>query len=725
MATTTFWPTGIWERIASHADDIYAASAIFNACKAAAKAAGSDALVASQLLKTYGRKKAVSILLKKTARTTHAPQHLPPPDAVLRRLKASSACFDSLADSVILLTMRSTSSYEIKVSICKALIACGTPMSASCVTEAVELGHQGFLECLVETNGLPAVKDLSNGFLCPKDFYEPGCNVAYTPMIAAIHAGDADMVSFMLRLGFGYGSAQREDDESFGVIDAIGYAAGKGYLRIVQLLVEAGASVDGATRYTPLGLAARNRHYEVVCWLLSKKAAVAFRDDRKDLPLVGAVMGGCRTCIQAILKAGAPVNIIGTIPSRQCALAKACCLRAPETIRMLLEHGADPNAVVGRTSVLMMSVSNNTPDVAAMLLQAGADVDMVVDGANALLKAVVSSSNVCAEVLLRAGANPNAVCNGKTILMHAHPAHVRLLVAHGAAVDMVVAVAGSGCTALMSAAAGRELSKMMALINAGAARNIMTGSRSAIHAAVESPATSPAAPAAGNADELESLQHMTRLILQRLLLAGWDVDVCGTACEPALVHCARRLDVAAVRLLLSAGANPNITAFSGATPLSAVLSSIDMDAPADVDVHVHNRELILRLLAQHGADVNMVLVTPGPDPHPHGPDSCALSLAVKQMDPMLFDVVVDAFKESVQLQSVVRAMRAAVYLDFPYAIMKLLMQWPVPITYQCAMSAACACGRPFWMLPPPWRGSMDSSSIPIPGNGSLSSMLLL
>jgi ankyrin repeat protein len=74
-----------------------------------------------------------------------------------------------------------------------------------------------------------------------------------------------------------------------------------------------------------------------------------------------------------------------------------------EEVAALLEAGADPDAMGGRT--LIGAVADGREDVAAALIAGGADVH--VDNERPLVKAVVNKRLGLARMLLDAGARPD------------------------------------------------------------------------------------------------------------------------------------------------------------------------------------------------------------------------------------------------------------------------------------------------------------------------------
>jgi ankyrin repeat protein len=108
------------------------------------------------------------------------------------------------------------------------------------------------------------------------------------------------------------------------------------------------------------------------------------------------------------------------------------------TLKLLLEHGADPDATGLNTTPLIASV--NDPDMLSLLIAHGARVDRTATpgGETALALAVrLAGSPRAARVLLEAGADPNYRGNApygmlRTALVHGNLPLARLLAEHGA-----------------------------------------------------------------------------------------------------------------------------------------------------------------------------------------------------------------------------------------------------------------------------------------------------
>lgn len=218
-----------------------------------------------------------------------------------------------------------------------------------------------------------------------------------------------------------------------------------------ELLIRAGADVDAANDYevTPLWLACANASGAMVERLLAAGADARATLASGETALMACARTGSEDAVEALLKRG--VDVDAREPSEsQTALMWAAAQRHPAVVRLLLEHGADPNARsrirrevisrrlqadlrygersrslgsdaeetdVGGFTPLLFAARVGDLESAGLLLAAGADVnDTGPDGASALVVATHSGHGALARFLLDRGASPNAAIVGYTAL---------------------------------------------------------------------------------------------------------------------------------------------------------------------------------------------------------------------------------------------------------------------------------------------------------------------
>ena len=158
------------------------------------------------------------------------------------------------------------------------------------------------------------------------------------PVIDATKRGDVEEVRALIQQG-------ADVNEAYGDgMTALHWAAERGDLRVAEVLIAAGASVEAGTRighYTPLHIAAKAGRPEVVA---------------------------------ALIEAGVDVNV-ATTNSGATPLHLAASAGSADVIRLLVQHGADVNSgdgAAGQTP-LMFAVAFNRVDAIRALLEAHAD----------------------------------------------------------------------------------------------------------------------------------------------------------------------------------------------------------------------------------------------------------------------------------------------------------------------------------------------------------------
>jgi hypothetical protein len=137
-------------------------------------------------------------------------------------------------------------------------------------------------------------------------------------------------------------------------------AVNLGHVKILSLLIEHGADMEGQSRTiygaTPLSRAARYGRLEVGQCLLDRGANIDARDKDGDTPLIHAVLEGHVEFARMLLERGAAVDAMGS--QVKTALHWAITWRRPEVVQLLLEHGADVN---------VRDASGRTPSKLALL----------------------------------------------------------------------------------------------------------------------------------------------------------------------------------------------------------------------------------------------------------------------------------------------------------------------------------------------------------------------
>jgi len=195
-------------------------------------------------------------------------------------------------------------------------------------------------------------------------------------------------------------------------------------LNAVQQLLKTGANPDAANRYgvTPLSLAAENASAPMIQALLKAGA------HPNNAILMDAARTGNGEVVRMLLARGADAN------ARESSLGETALMWAaaenhPEAVRALIEHGADPNArseklvyqkdrfgLEGVTTILphgdwtalMYAARQGSLEAARALAEANADLNLTdPDGTTALEFAILNGHFDTAGMLAEKGADPN------------------------------------------------------------------------------------------------------------------------------------------------------------------------------------------------------------------------------------------------------------------------------------------------------------------------------
>ncbi|XP_054279760.1 ankyrin repeat domain-containing protein 50 isoform X1 [Macrosteles quadrilineatus] len=226
-------------------------------------------------------------------------------------------------------------------------------------------------------------------------------------------------------------------------------AARLGHHQVVKVLLSAGANVDhpDADGWTPLRAAAWGGHTQVVEILLEAGANVDYCDADQRTALRAAAWGGHDEIVTLLLKAGADVN--KTDCEGRTALIAAAYMGHSDIVETLLEYNADINHDDndGRTALsvaaLCVPISEGYTKVVNILLERGADVDHEdKEGMTPLLVAAFEGHSDICELLLEAEADvDHCDSSGRSPLWVAasmgHTDVVTLLLFWGCTVDTI------------------------------------------------------------------------------------------------------------------------------------------------------------------------------------------------------------------------------------------------------------------------------------------------
>ena len=301
-----------------------------------------------------------------------------------------------------------------------------------------------------------------------------------TPLAEAVKLADATMVKMLLDAGAGPEGANPDGET------ALMLAIKTGELPIVQMLVKAGANVNTVEKLdhqTPLmwAAAAPKNAGEMVKLLLSKDAKVGARALYHDWPsqissepraqyrpvggltaMLYAARGGCYECVEALIGAGADVNL--PTPEGVTPLMIALDNDHNDVAKLLLDRGANPNVWDwwGRTALYIAVDRKDGGSSAGLGGGAGqgrggrVGAPPVADRGTG--RPPVSSMDII-NTLLAAGVDPDPGLN-----MH-RPSR------GGNSGRFIEEFLNTGCTPLMRATIGNDLEVVRLLLAKGASPN--------------------------------------------------------------------------------------------------------------------------------------------------------------------------------------------------------------------------------------------------------------
>ena len=310
--------------------------------------------------------------------------------------------------------------------------------------------------------------------------------------------------------------------------------------------------------------------------------------------------------LRPLLLATVLLGVGGEVAAQDLRLARAAAAHDWQTVRALVEEGADVNAArADGATPLLWAAHWDALEAVDLLLTAGADVDAADDhGVTPLERAAENASLAMVEALLGAGADPNvAQMSGLTPLMTAartgNVAIVKALVTGGG--DANAETKETKSTALMWAVSEAHRDVVRVLLAAGADPHVSTTN-----------GFTPLLYAARNGD-IETAKA--------LIAVGVDVNETGTDDTHALPYAIIARQDEFALFLLEQGADPNgwmggvraIHAASG--PVNTWLddwarrhgqnASYIGNAFGRQALPPERRLLLVRALLEHGADVNV------------------------------------------------------------------------------------------------------------------------
>ncbi len=433
-----------------------------------------------------------------------------------------------------------------------------------------------------------------------------------SPVADAAMKGDREALRALLKQGADVSGAQGDG------MSALHYAAERGDVEMTEMLVYAGANIGATTRigqYTPLHLASQSGSAAVVQALVKSGANVSARTTTTGVtPLHLAAATGNADVVTILLDHGADANAKDA-DWGQTPLIYAAAQNRPDAIRVLLERGADPRvttktidiqkqgaldraATERQRKVLEAAVAKGQQPTASQI-QAAMQASRELFASGKIPPPDTKEGAAANDRNAPGAANnfdpeeinpPVATKGGLTALLHAarqgHVAAARALLDGGAPIDQPGA--GDATTPLLMSVINGQFDMAMVFLQRGANPNLAAAGNGVtpLWAAVNTqwqPRTRFPQP-----QEME-LQKATYLdVMKALLDAGADPNGrvrshpwylvysgcgnrnCGladTSGSTAFWRAAYATDVAAMRLLVERGADPNIPTIAPPVPI--------------------------------------------------------------------------------------------------------------------------------------------------------------
>jgi len=191
-----------------------------------------------------------------------------------------------------------------------------------------------------------------------------------------------------------------------------------GSLQGVKGAMARGANVNSRTFYwgtSALHQAANNGHTDIVAYLIDQGADVNIRTEGGDVPLHSAARNGHIKVMQLLIDNGTDLKQWGT----GCGTPLQWAARADQlrAAKLLIESGADVDNKGSKPlyGPLRDAIGNENPKMVELLLQHGANVDAVVNGCSSLHFSYSIRNAEIAQILLHYGADPELECKGHKV----------------------------------------------------------------------------------------------------------------------------------------------------------------------------------------------------------------------------------------------------------------------------------------------------------------------
>ena len=424
-------------------------------------------------------------------------------------------------------------------------------------------------------------------------------------LIDAVKAGDREAVRSLLKQPLAVKDAERDGTT------ALHYAVRADDVETMRMLLRAGADVNAPTRegITPLALAAVNGNLVSTQILLEAGANANAVLPEGETVLMTAARTGKPDVVKALLDHGADLkareNWYG-----ETALMWAAAEDHVDAIKVLVERGADVNErsrlldvprrrngqsilPLGNWTPLMYAARQGALEAAKTLAALGADLNVTdPDGATAVVLAIINANYDVAAALVEKGADPNvADKEAKMAALYAAVDMDRLAIGHGrpntkpsgqlSAVDLIKVLLAHGADPNARLAA-----PLFQRHHTAGDRALGEGSTPFMRAAKSGDvAVMKLLVAAGADPKLTQPNQANALMLAAGM--GWRD---GSPAAPSYDQGTEKDSIEAIKLCMDLGLDINATTNTGETALHAAISG-------------RASEMIVRFLVENGASL--------------------------------------------------------------------------------------------------------------------------
>ena len=425
-------------------------------------------------------------------------------------------------------------------------------------------------------------------------------------LIEAVKAGDREAVRALLKQPAELNVAERDGTT------ALHWAVRADDVETARMLLRAGANANAATRegITPLALAAVNGSLAATEVLLEAGANVNAALPEGETILMTAARTGRPEVLKVLLEHGADLNARENWYG-ETALIWAAAENHAEAVRVLVAHGADVNTrsrlfdvqrrrsgqstlPLGNWTPLMYAARQGSLEAVETLAGLGADVNLTdPDGATALVLAIINAHYDVAAALVEKGADPNVADNeARMAALYAAVDMNRLAIGHGrpntkpsgelTAVDLIKALLAHGANPNAQLAA-----PILQRYHTAGDRALGAGSTPFMRAAKSGDMAVMRLLLAAGADPMLTQSNQANALMLAAGM-GWRD---GSPAAPAFDQGSERDAIDAIKLCMESGLNINATTDAGETALHGAVSG-------------RGSESIVRFLVENGADLD-------------------------------------------------------------------------------------------------------------------------